>query len=379
MGTDEWIMDRVTRDFEEYGCGTQEIELKCDQEPAIVELQAEIVRRRGGARTVPTNSPVGASQSNGRAENAIQRVTGQIRTMKSDLEGHLGIQVGLEHPLFPWMIKWAGDLLTRFVVGESGRSAYEQIKGKASTRALAKFGEKILYMPMKSTANIPAKTEEKMKEGIFLGARFKSDEIIVGTENGVLKARTIKRLTEDKQWDRHFLRSFQGTPRQPDPKLVSDQIHASLRERAEPDHGQPAAVHGGPASAQQEFPLAPEVNQPRPEAAARRMYVRKREIEKYGPTPGCQGCKAIARGTSATHTEICRDRVKKLMAEDEEGRKRLKGDLERMDRHFERQLERELADNPDLQIEQEAHNKEVEEIRKRRLEIDAPEEATRDV
>ena len=43
------------------------------------------------------------------------------------------------------MIKWAGDLLTRFVVGESGRSAYEQIKGKASTRALAKFGEKILY------------------------------------------------------------------------------------------------------------------------------------------------------------------------------------------------------------------------------------------
>ena len=68
--------------------------------------------------------------------------------------GHLGIQVGPEHPLFPWLIKWAGDLLTRYVVGESGRSAYEQIKRKASTRALAKFGEKILYMPMKSSANM---------------------------------------------------------------------------------------------------------------------------------------------------------------------------------------------------------------------------------
>ena len=328
---------------------------------------------------MPTNSPVGASQSNGRAENAIQRVTGQIRTMKSDLEGHLGIQIGPGHPLFPWMVKWAGELLTRFVVGETGRSAYEQIKGKASTRALAKFGEKILYMPMKSTANIPAKTEEKLKEGIFLGARFKSDEIIVGTENGVLKARTIKRMTEDKQWDREFLRNLQGTPRQPDPKVVSDQIHASLRNRVEPDQDLHVGAHGQPAEVPPEVPVASEVNRPRPEPAARRMYVRKREIEKYGPTPGCQGCRAIARGTSATHTETCRDRMKKLMTEDEEGRKRLKQDLERMDKYFERQIERAVENDPDLQIEQEVHDQEMEEIRKRRLDIDEPEEANRDV
>ena len=142
---------------------------------------------------------------------------------------------------------------------------------------------------MKSKANIQAKTE-KLKEGIFLGARFKSDEIIVGTETGVLKARTLTRLTEDKQWDWEYLRNLQGTPRQPDPKVVSDQIHASLRDRAEPEQGVPAPVPGQPA----EVPVAPEVNQPRPEAAARRMCVRKPEMEKYGPTqrlPGLHSCR----------------------------------------------------------------------------------------
>ena len=62
-----------------------------------------------------------------------------------------------------------------------------------------------------------------------MGVRFKSDEIIVGTEHGVLRARTIKRLTVDQQWDREFVRNIQGTPRQPDPKVVLDQIHASPR------------------------------------------------------------------------------------------------------------------------------------------------------
>ena len=27
---DRWIVDRIARDLEEHGCGTQEIELKCD-------------------------------------------------------------------------------------------------------------------------------------------------------------------------------------------------------------------------------------------------------------------------------------------------------------------------------------------------------------
>ena len=99
---DGWIVDRITRDFEEHGCGTQEIELKCDQEPAIVELQAEIVRRRGGARTVPTNSPVGASQSNGRAENA-NYPTGERTDSDNEerLRGTLGDPCWIEAPAFP--------------------------------------------------------------------------------------------------------------------------------------------------------------------------------------------------------------------------------------------------------------------------------------
>ena len=49
------------------------IQLKTDQEPAIVSLQIAI-QVIGPKAIIPVNSPVGESESNGRVENAIRRV-----------------------------------------------------------------------------------------------------------------------------------------------------------------------------------------------------------------------------------------------------------------------------------------------------------------
>ena len=239
----------------------------------------------------------------------------------------------------------------------------------------------MLYLPMKSAAHTPAKTEERFKEGVFLGVRFRSDEIIIGTDIGVLKARTIKRLTEDQQWDRDFVRRLQGTPKQPDPRVQSDNIRASLRDPGEPEQDLDGDGPSRHAAAQSHAgaPVPQEVNAPRPEPAVRRMYVRKREIERYGETQGCPGCAAIKKGKVATHSDTCRDRVKTAMLEDEEGRKRLKEELIRMDRHMDTEIERQVVNDPELRVAQEAHEEELARSRKRHLCTEESEGAVREL
>ena len=53
-------------------------------------------------------SPVADSQSNGEVENAVQRCTKQIRTVKCGLEARLGKRLPKDSPLFPWLIRNAG-------------------------------------------------------------------------------------------------------------------------------------------------------------------------------------------------------------------------------------------------------------------------------
>ena len=73
--------------------------LKADQEVAIADVQRQVVAVRSG-ETVPMNSSVGESQSNGRVENAVQRVQGLIRTLKDALERRLNTRIRSSDPTF---------------------------------------------------------------------------------------------------------------------------------------------------------------------------------------------------------------------------------------------------------------------------------------
>ena len=73
LGGDGWIQKRLSQDIDNAGHKAVKVCIKSDQEASMVALQHEVQRIRE-ARTIPVNSPVGESESNGRAENAIQRV-----------------------------------------------------------------------------------------------------------------------------------------------------------------------------------------------------------------------------------------------------------------------------------------------------------------
>ena len=74
--------------------------------------------------------------------------------------------------------------------------------------------------------------EDTFLDGIFLGMRLRSDEILIGTARGVIKTRTLRRRVEEEQWDPEFAKSIKGEPRQPVPGINSDHVPAAISDRA---------------------------------------------------------------------------------------------------------------------------------------------------
>ena len=55
-----------------------------------------------------------------------------------------------------------------------------------------------------------------------------------------------------------------------------------------------------------------------------RVYLRSKDVEKFGATPGCWGCRAVMSGaTAAGHSEACRARITSKMTNDDCDRERV--------------------------------------------------------
>ena len=65
--------------------GHNKVVLRSDQEPAIFDLIAGVFEARQDP-TIPHNSPVGESQSNGFVERAVRTVKDQVRTLRLALQ-----------------------------------------------------------------------------------------------------------------------------------------------------------------------------------------------------------------------------------------------------------------------------------------------------
>ena len=186
----EWIPQRCARWIDDLGYG--KIALKTDQEPSI-RAWARAVAQKRTADTVPEVSPVGESQANGLAEQAVGEIKGMIKTLKHSLQENLKANLEPQHAVMTWLVEYAGLLLSRHKVRFNGKTAYENRRGKRASMPICQFGEKILYLPLKTVPH------RKFQYGIFVGIQQKSNEVLVATEEGVVKARTLKRLPEEQK------------------------------------------------------------------------------------------------------------------------------------------------------------------------------------
>ena len=144
---------------------------KCDQERALEalnqsvigefampELVEEAARRVGRSASpvdtgdvriaVPENSAVGESQSNGKAERAVQMVEDQVRTIKLALESRIGARIPSNHALMHWIVVHCADILNKYTVNKSGMSPYEETHGqKAPERSWNSVKESSTILP----------------------------------------------------------------------------------------------------------------------------------------------------------------------------------------------------------------------------------------
>ena len=92
----------------------------------------------------------------------------------------------------PWLVRHAGWIRNRFVVKSDGRTAYERWKGKKFNKELVEFGERVMYL--KPGTQGTNKFDVRWESGIWLGARDESAESIIGTKEGCIRIKDIRRF-----------------------------------------------------------------------------------------------------------------------------------------------------------------------------------------
>ena len=165
----------------------------------------------------------------------------------------------------------------------------------------AKWCEKVLYMQLRKKGGKLNKLDPKYNYGIFLGTSCRTGEHFVGTPDGVVKARSLRRLTEGEKWSGDILPEIKGTPW----ALVDG-------EREQPV----------PIEIQKD--LKPESDilvEPKSKACSvRKLMIMKCNVVEFGPTDGCPGCRAVVQKLGPReHSQTCRDRMEPLIQSKPDG------------------------------------------------------------
>ena len=192
----EWVVKWIVVKMDDVGYRGEAITLKSDQEPAIMALKAAVAAKRVGA-TTPIDSPVRESQCNGAVEQAVRRWQGQLRTIKSHYEENVGAKLPVAHPIMGWLVLWAGEVLLKYKVRESGRTAYESITGHRVKHPVVMFGE-TLNFKLKQHEARRRKVESDWSTGIFVGVDPRTAEALVISRDGLFRCRTVRRVVREE-------------------------------------------------------------------------------------------------------------------------------------------------------------------------------------
>ena len=151
------------------------------------------------------------------------------------------------------------------------------MRGRKFNTELVQFGECVWYLKLKSKCH--HKWEERWEDGVWLGVRDESGEAIIGTDVGVVKARTVRRKgSQEEIWDAKQHESMRGVPWATIPGTTQHEIQTDVNT---PD-----------------MPLPKITDKQHPETeqvVRRRIRITKDDLETWGLTPGCHGCAAHNR------------------------------------------------------------------------------------
>ena len=118
--------------------------------------------------------------------------------------------------------------------------------------------------------------EAKMKEGTFVGVLENSEEYVIMTSTGAVKARTIRRQIPERRWNKEAILKMKGTAWAP--------------RDGEKEEPVPAAVRS------EERPMGTEETSKPEVVERRRVMLEKTDFDLHGYSERCTGCANMQRG-----------------------------------------------------------------------------------
>ena len=312
---DGYAVAKLKRDI--MWLGYAKLNLKSDNEPAIVALLQEVLRglKVEAAEQVAEVHPAPYdSKGNGSVENAVRQVQGQVRTMKRCLEIRLRRRIPADHPVMAWIVKHASWILTIRVRGRDGKTPYERLRGKPFTRKGVGFGELCLFrLPLKKADDDDGKLGVRWVKGVFLGYDRITNEYVFHSNGKIGKSRAVQRVTLERRWSPEAIQ-----------EVVTSPYAIHVRQA-------PEAFFKRHPSAEVTARVGAE------QAKIRDVNFRRLDFEKHGLTEqGCPKCRhTIDRGwvvqTTMSHSKTCRQRMREaIKGSGEAGRLRVAAADERL-------------------------------------------------
>ena len=235
----EWLVSKL--DMSGYhGVG---ISLKSDNEPSILALKNAIAVRRG-CETSLLESPVRESKSNAHVERAIRNWRDQFRTLRHYAEHRFGKPIPRDSPLMSWLVSWSSEVINRFRVQASGRTAFEMATLHKCRHKVLAFGEKVYFQH-----TLVNKEDDRKDVGVFVGMADRSTTYLIANSSGIFASPNVATFPDEFAFDpdmalsiatRHHEYLEKGV-RAP-PGLRAAPVRAA---EANPDKQPVATAHGG--------------------------------------------------------------------------------------------------------------------------------------
>ena len=138
--------------------------------------------------------------------------------------------------------------------------------------------------------------------GIFLGVKADSSEFFIGTSEGTLKIRTVKRMPPSQRWNVSSLELVRGTPWDINP---TPQVDVPVEQQLRPINSDEVAP-----------PLRAEGEERSYNTESRDFKIFKTDMQNpaIGYTINCPGCTAArSNAPQKQHTHECREIIRKAL------------------------------------------------------------------
>ena len=121
--------------------------------------------------------------------------------------------------------------MSKYAVGEDGRTFYERIRIEDCVILLMFFGETVVYLQLKTVHKNKGMPSKRV--GVWIGVSERIEEILIGIRNGVVKCRIVERLGDKERWNKDIVLGMAGIPWEPVPEKNDQHIPVDIAEDGE--------------------------------------------------------------------------------------------------------------------------------------------------